>query len=400
MSQTAIKVQSGGVAGVIGAVMASYVQRCRGDDGLYELVERVGASTIFGFIDEPHTWFDTDLVIATAVAASSLCYEPDIGLRTGEELVRVLGGRILSRLNSNDDVDAVFSEVVEQIRELTDLRMPFLASVEGNTAVIDVESDPRGRSRFFCRMLVGVFAATPRLWGDEGVSVENQCVRRSDPRCEFTARWFSPGPLSEAPLSFVHGLDRLREWAESIPEQSGVRNVDALGALEASAINAQVPGHVLRDGLTGLANRFGFEERMSEQIAHRGGLDGFGILFLDLDGFKTINDTHGHLIGDAVLGQLGERLVGDLRADDFVVRLGGDEFLVVAPVPDDDAASRLAERVARVFDDPFIVGGLTLSLGCSIGVARSPRDGTRLEDLLRSADAAMYSDKLSRRSAL
>ncbi len=393
--------RSGGIAGMVGAVLTSYVERSLGEEGLFALIERVGAPTILSFIDEPDTWVDLNAVVATAVAASSLCFEPDIGRRAGEELVRVLGERALGWLGPSADPAAGFEAIIAELKATTDLRMPVLADVRDGKAVIEVSSAPQGQSRFLCRMLVGVFAATPSLWDADGVTVENMCTRRGEDHCEFTAHWYERPRRGAILTPFVQDLERLRIWAETLPDAPEGLLVGTVHAIEASALHASVPGHSLRDPLTGLANRTGFELRMADEYDRRGGsLDGFGLLFLDLDGFKPINDTYGHQVGDALLAQLGERLVGDLRNDDFVVRLGGDEFVVVAPLPDADAARRLVTRVRAVFDSPFIVAGRALEVGCSMGVARAPEDGSTLEMLIERADAAMYDDKRKRGRAV
>lgn len=392
------EVRSGGIAGVVGAVLTSYVERSLGEPGLRALVERVGAPTVLAFIESPDTWVELDRIVTTAIVTSSLCFEPDIGRRAGEELVRVLGERALSWLGTSAGPSDGFAAMVAELQTITDLRTPTLTDVDTERAVIGVVADVRGQSRFLCRMLVGVFAATPSLWDADGASVENLCTRRGDERCEFTARWYSRFQRGGPPTPFVRDLERLREWAATLPS----RDLGTLGgtahAIEESALHAALPGQSLRDPLTGLANRTGLELRLADELERRGGsLDGVGLVFLDLDGFKPVNDTHGHQVGDALLTQLGERLVGDLRSDDFVARLGGDEFVVVAALADDDAAARLVERVRAVFDSPFVVSGQPLDVGCSLGVARAPADGSVLDSLLERADAAMYLDKQSRR---
>jgi len=399
VEQAASDQRSGGIAGIVGAVLASYVERSLGEEGLHALVERVGASTILAFIEEPDAWVDINSIVTTAVATSSLCFEPDIGRRAGEELVRVLGDHALGWLGPSDGAAEIFTAINRELRAITDLRTPTLADIDGSMAIIDVESDPRGQSRFLCLMLVGVYAATPALWDADGVSVENLCTRRGDDQCEFTAHWYDRPRRGGTPTPFVADLERLRSWAETLPESPPDLLVGTVRAIEESALHAAVPGHSLRDPLTGLANRAGFELRMADEYERRGGtLDGLGLVFIDLDGFKAINDTHGHQVGDALLAQLGDRLVGDLRSDDFVIRLGGDEFVVVTTVPDEVAAQRLTMRVRAIFDSPFVTSGRVLQLGCSVGVARAPENGTTLESLIEHADEAMYRDKQLRKA--
>jgi len=158
-----------------------------------------------------------------------------------------------------------------------------------------------------------------------------------------------------------------------------------------------------RDALTGLANRVLLQERLEELLAARRPLS---VVFCDLDHFKPINDTHGHAVGDAVLRAVGTRLTRRLAAADVVARIGGDEFVVVAPGVRQQDAPGLMERIESAFTgDPVRIGELSLRLSCSLGLVCEPggadvRPGStaeRAEGLLRSADREMYAHKRSRK---
>jgi diguanylate cyclase (GGDEF)-like protein len=158
---------------------------------------------------------------------------------------------------------------------------------------------------------------------------------------------------------------------------------------------AEVEHQALHDSLTGLPNRDLFRNRISDSLAekHSAG-DGLIVMIFDLDHFKEINDTLGHQSGDQVLRLLAERLRAAMRDSDTVARLGGDEFGVLAPgAADSDTALQLAERVQRAMERPFVVGGLTLQIEASIGIAVSPEHGEDVETLIRHADVAMYLSK-------
>lgn len=145
------------------------------------------------------------------------------------------------------------------------------------------------------------------------------------------------------------------------------------------------------DPLTGLGNRMLLEERLGhalERAARQG--TRLGVLLLDLDGFKPINDTHGHAVGDAVLQAIAQRLQAAVRSVDTVARLGGDEFVVVADGPDLPA---LLPRVRDAVEAPIAWEGLRLQVRASLGVAEFPRDGTSCDALLAHADQAMYAAK-------
>jgi chemotaxis family two-component system sensor kinase Cph1 len=148
----------------------------------------------------------------------------------------------------------------------------------------------------------------------------------------------------------------------------------------------------LRDALTGLPNRRLLTDRLDQAIKrhHRG--QPLALLFIDLDGFKQVNDTLGHDAGDALLVVAAERILGQTRALDTVARIGGDEFVVLCENAGSAEAERIAERIAASLADGIEIDGRTLDIAASIGIA-TPRPGGGANDLLREADAAMYAAK-------
>ena len=116
-------------------------------------------------------------------------------------------------------------------------------------------------------------------------------------------------------------------------------------------------------------------------------------MFLDLDGFKQVNDDFGHPSGDVVLQQVGARLTRIVRASDTVARIGGDEFAIILLDADADGATGMARKVLRSFVDPFLLNGITINVGASIGVALYPDHSDEAELLIQHADAAMYRAK-------
>ncbi|HET9126302.1 MAG TPA: EAL domain-containing protein, partial [Solirubrobacteraceae bacterium] len=151
------------------------------------------------------------------------------------------------------------------------------------------------------------------------------------------------------------------------------------------------------DELTGLANRQQFHERIERRISSAEAGDDlrFAVLLMDLDRFKEVNDTLGHIYGDRLLRDLGPRLVQATRERVLVARLGGDEFGILLPRGCDRRAevSPIAERLLQIAGEPFAIDDLTLEIGASIGVARFPDDGADATALLRCADIAMYAAK-------
>lgn len=150
-----------------------------------------------------------------------------------------------------------------------------------------------------------------------------------------------------------------------------------------------------RDRLTGLPNRASLSDRMDLEFAHaRRAKALLGLLFLDLDGLKLANDTHGHKAGDALLVGFAERLRSVLREGDTVARLGGDEFTVLLPDLDDASnAGLIADKVLVALKQPILHEGKQLWASASIGIAVFPGDGDSGEQLLERADKAMYEAK-------
>ncbi|SDJ27055.1 diguanylate cyclase (GGDEF) domain-containing protein [Frankineae bacterium MT45] len=151
------------------------------------------------------------------------------------------------------------------------------------------------------------------------------------------------------------------------------------------------------DALTGLPNRSSMQFTLTGHLGHaRRAGDTLGLMLIDLDHFKEVNDTLGHHAGDELLIHFAHRLRASVRPEDFVTRLGGDEFAVIIPAADEHAARDVAERILDSLSDPVYIQGMQLRIEASIGLAMHPEHGTQLEDLLRHADSAMYAAKESR----
>lgn len=149
------------------------------------------------------------------------------------------------------------------------------------------------------------------------------------------------------------------------------------------------------DITTGLANRALFNERLDHALIqaerHNWSL---AVLYMDLDKFKAINDTHGHHVGDMVLQLVGERLQACVRAEDTISRIGGDEFLcLLMEVKDDATVAKIVELMFKRVSQTCEINQIKLVIKPSIGIAIYPRDGTTADALLKNADAAMYQAK-------
>ena len=191
-----------------------------------------------------------------------------------------------------------------------------------------------------------------------------------------------------------------RRWTAS--EESILVTIAASlgGALKRQQAEEQIRHQAFHDALTDLPNRALFDEYLPVAIAqaHRDH-SLLAVMFLDLDRFKTINDTLGHAMGDRLLQQATQRIQRILRDGDIIARWGGDEFTLILPnlqKPED--AARVADRLAALLKPPFSIENQELYITGSIGIALYPQDGTDGESLLRHADAAMYRAKAAGRN--
>ncbi|HVJ61757.1 MAG TPA: EAL domain-containing protein [Tahibacter sp.] len=188
----------------------------------------------------------------------------------------------------------------------------------------------------------------------------------------------------------------------ALPESSTIVDTLRVAAgrlaleLELRRSREQGKAKALQDALTGLPNRLLFNDRLETTIseAHRTG-EMFAVLFVDLDRFKTINDSLGHSVGDQVLDAVSKRLRASVRASDTVARYAGDEFtLILRHIVQRDDVMRVAEKIVRVMEVPLTLeDGSELHITASLGISFYPDDATTAERLLKHADVAMYSAK-------
>ncbi len=171
---------------------------------------------------------------------------------------------------------------------------------------------------------------------------------------------------------------------------------EAATAIENGRLYQELRHRSLHDPLTGLANRSLFVDRAEHAIVRLTRTAGaaLAILFIDIDDFKTVNDTLGHARGDRLLILVGERLRTVIRAGDTAARFGGDEFAVLLEgVSSVDEALAVATRTTDLMAEPFDLAGRPASISVSIGVAFGMADGATVDDLVRDADTAMYEAK-------
>ncbi len=214
----------------------------------------------------------------------------------------------------------------------------------------------------------------------------------------LAARHPAAGPeRSDLPYRHPDGTDRVLHVSASALTAADGSVIGSLAMVsdvtEQRAAEQTLRRQALHDALTGLPNRLLFVDRLNTAAARQRRADGGGVavLFLDLDHFKRINDTHGHQVGDRVLVEVAARLEHAVRDTDTVARLGGDEFAVICEGADSATSALVAARIQQAFKEPLLVEGEPLEVSLSIGVALSPP--LAAEDLLRFADTAMYQAK-------
>jgi diguanylate cyclase (GGDEF)-like protein len=155
------------------------------------------------------------------------------------------------------------------------------------------------------------------------------------------------------------------------------------------------------DPLTGLPNRRFFEEKLEECLGSASDTHQVAVLMLDLNGFKVVNDTHGHAAGDKALSEFARRVSVIVRADAFLARVGGDEFTIIMPnIGSLDDPTVLARRIASAVAEPFVIENVTAEFGVGIGIAIAPNDGVHADELVRRADRALYRAKAAGRSSV
>lgn len=201
-------------------------------------------------------------------------------------------------------------------------------------------------------------------------------------------------PLGEIGAAFAAGTAAAGHEVETLQAGAGLATL----AIETRRLYSDLRHRSEFDLLTDIHNRFSLEvhlENLIEQARENASI--FGLVYIDLDRFKDINDQYGHNAGDLYLQEVAQRMKRQLRPGDLLARLGGDEFAVLVPViRSRQDVQEIARRLERSFDEPFYLQGNSLKGSASVGIALYPEDGVTRDSLLSTADAAMYVSKHTR----
>jgi diguanylate cyclase len=208
-----------------------------------------------------------------------------------------------------------------------------------------------------------------------------------------------PATLKETVANLLNDTGKMRTVTAVLSARLKA-STEEVNALTENLLRAQI--EALVDPLTGLNNRRGFERCAIELELQQGDLEGTALLMADIDHFKTVNDVHGHLLGDKVLRAVAHALKSNVKGRDVTARLGGEEFAVLLPETPADGATRLAQQICAIVShgrikkgggDGSTIGQVTLSIGIAVAT-----QGESLESLMERADAALYSAKRAGRN--
>jgi diguanylate cyclase (GGDEF)-like protein len=195
-------------------------------------------------------------------------------------------------------------------------------------------------------------------------------------------------------------FDPLRKPRQNEHETIAMAAALAALAIETRRLYSDLVRRSEFDLLTEVHNRFSLERYLDQQIEHaRQNAGIFGLVYIDLNDFKQVNDVYGHQVGDLYLQEVAVRMKRQLRSVDMLARLGGDEFAVLLPkVRNRTEVEEIALRLEHCLDAPFAAEGYIVHGSASVGISLYPKDGTTKDSLLSAADAAMYVNKQIRQA--
>jgi diguanylate cyclase (GGDEF)-like protein/PAS domain S-box-containing protein len=299
----------------------------------------------------------------------------DVTERKVAERLVASQSRVLEQIAAGEVLDAVLRRIAEVVEDQAAAQCTITVQDADGARLIVVSSDPRDRD----------FPGEQASWSREVTTADGLSVL-GDVRLRFPTSRFA--------------TEREQQVADAAANLAAI-------AIERDFAKSRLAHQARHDTLTGLANRQVFLESLERALTSATGEETIAVLFVDLDGFKEVNDSYGHHVGDQVLIALGHRLSGALRKRDLIARFGGDEFVALCRVDGPDHALHLAERVLARVQDPLSIGKNRIKLDASIGITLAnlyEDEGPRwvetgawvqaaTDELLHEADVAMYRAK-------
>jgi diguanylate cyclase (GGDEF)-like protein/PAS domain S-box-containing protein len=281
------------------------------------------------------------------------------------------------------------ARLLQMVRQEREREEHFRSLVQHSSDLITLVG-PDGMVRYFSPSVTRMLGYQPdELTGTPLTSL----VHPDDVPATLAAlRSFENGRPVESRLRHARG--GWRHVESTFSHRDGLVVLNTRDVSERKELERQLTHQAFHDALTGLANRTLFADRAEHAIAgHRRDLAGVGVLYLDLDDFKTVNDTLGHAAGDELLIAAAKRLTTLSRPGDTVARLGGDEFALLVPGVGRPELEVVAQRISGAFAQPFVLAGQEVVIRASVGLALADEAIGTAADLLRSADLAMYREK-------
>ncbi len=362
-----------------------------------------------GDLDGAHAKFDIQPLRITSrdevgdMAASFNLLQAEIGAAA----LGLDGARrgLLSARSELTDVNAALKQRVQQLHRAEEKLSGVLDSIDNIVWSITPSGDEllyiNPAAERVCGRAVGDFYADPNLW---------RGILHADDRERVLTAFAAM--QADTPITIDYRIvrpDGSVRWLEArarlvVNAQGAALRVDGVASdiSERHSHAQQIVHQAMHDALTGLPNRNLITDRITQALAHaRRDQHQGALLFMDLDGFKFVNDSYGHSFGDALLRAVAVRLRGLVRDTDTVGRLGGDEFVLLLPkLAHADDAQRVAATVVDALVAPFVIAGRELGLSASIGVRVFPHTADDCDSVLAHADVAMYRAKALGRNGL
>lgn len=329
-------------------------------------------------------------------------------LRAGERVLK-LERRVLEQIATGDSLDNVLNEICSTVEQLIPHASTAIMLLDDARTLLTIKSAPSLPNAFTRReeglklsaalttctraVQMGTLAVTPDIQQDDSWRPWADMAER----LQIAACWAQP---IIAAYDEVIGVFSCYPQNCGAPGESDRQLLQRMAHLAAIALERhrrmeRIRFLAMHDPLTGLPNRSLLNEHLGRNL-RRSNREGhqFALMFVDLDGFKQINDQHGHDAGDDLLSVLASRMSEQLRGTDTCARIGGDEFVVMLEtVQSPEGASMVADKMLQCLSAPVQRGQLSLRVSASIGIALYPQDGTSADALMTRADDAMYQAK-------
>ncbi|OGU13443.1 MAG: hypothetical protein A2076_17515 [Geobacteraceae bacterium GWC2_53_11] len=332
--------------------------------------------------------------------------------RRNEELVSML--EIGKALTSSLDLHAILETIMKQVERLIKPKSWSLLLVDGESGdlvfeiVVSTVSDQlKGVRLERGKGIAGWVAEHGETLLIPDVCKDDRFAGQFDQNLLFTTRSIVCVPMKIKDqvigvIELINSLEELDFDENDILLISAIADFAAI-ALENARNYKRINELVITDDLTGLYNSRQFGHLIENEVKRSGRYgEQFSLIFLDLDHFKGINDTHGHLVGSRMLGEFGRLIGKQIRSSDMAARYGGDEFAIILPHTGKEQAVKMACNLLEVMKETRFVSddNIPIALTASFGVAEFPGDADTRADLIRAADIAMYDAKAAGRAGV